>query len=82
MAATGDPNGLTPIVPTLKPLRDDSGSPQPYIARNDITAFSILDTGLGTITSYYFDTQKPESDVIPFDVFTIGQRATIAQRLR
>ena len=80
--AIGDPNGLTPIVPTLKPLRDESGNPLPYIARNDITAFSILDTGLGTITSYYFDTQKPESDVIPFDVFNIGQRTTITQRQR
>ncbi|MDV3349066.1 metallophosphoesterase family protein [Leptolyngbyaceae cyanobacterium CCMR0082] len=72
--ATGDPNGLTPIMPTLKPLTDEFDNPMPYIASNDITAFSILDTGLGTITSYYFDTRKPESAVIPFDVFNLGQR--------
>lgn len=70
--AAGDPNGLEPIVPTLKPFMDDSGNPLPYIASNDITVFSILDTGLGTVTSYYFDTRKPQSDVIPFDVFNIG----------
>ena len=70
--AIGDPNGLEPIVPTLKPLKDELGNPMPYIASNDITAFSILDTGLGTVTSYYFDTRKPKSDVIPFDVFNIG----------
>lgn len=71
--AIGDPNGLSPIVPTLKPFKDATGQPMPYIASNDITVFSILDTGLGTVTSYYFDTTKPESEVIPFDVFTIGQ---------
>ncbi len=67
----GDPNGLAPITPTLAPLTDDSGSPQPYIASNDITSFTILDTGSGTLSSYYFDTQKPDSDVIKFDEFKI-----------
>ncbi|MBE9069017.1 metallophosphoesterase, partial [Leptolyngbya cf. ectocarpi LEGE 11479] len=71
--AIGDPNGLTPIVPTLKPLKDDAGNPLPYIASNDITAFSILDTGSGTISSYYFDTSQPTSDVVRFDEFKIGQ---------
>lgn len=71
--AIGDPNGLTPIVPTLKPLKDAAGNPLPYIASNDITAFSILDTGSGTISSYYFDTSQPTSDVVRFDEFRIGQ---------
>ncbi len=70
--AAGDPNGLIPIVPTLKPFRDEFDQPIPYVSSNDITVFSILDTGLGTVTSYYFDTRKPESEVIPFDVFNIG----------
>ena len=39
--AMGDPNGLNPIVPTLAPLMDDAGNPMPYIASNDITAFSM-----------------------------------------
>ncbi|MEM7064863.1 MAG: metallophosphoesterase family protein [Cyanobacteria bacterium P01_B01_bin.77] len=71
--ATGDPNGLTPIVPTLEPLNDGEGNPLPYIASNDITAFSILNTGSGTISSYYFDTSQPTSDVVRFDEFKIGQ---------
>lgn len=69
--AVGDPNGLTPIVPNLKPLNDKAGKPMPYLSSNDITAFSILDTGSGNVTSYYFDTRKPKSDVIPFDVFDL-----------
>ncbi|MEA5464031.1 metallophosphoesterase family protein [Leptothoe sp. PORK10 BA2] len=72
-AAIGDPNGLTPVMPTLKPILDEAGQPMPYIASNDITAFSILDTGTGTISSYYFDTRQPESQAVKFDAFTIGQ---------
>lgn len=71
--AIGNPNGLAPIAPTLKPLNDEAGSPLPYIASNDITAFSILDTGSGTVSSYYFDTSQPTSDVVRFDEFQIGQ---------
>ena len=41
--------------------------------RNDITAFSIFDTGTGKITSYYFDTRKPDSEVIEFDQFQLGR---------
>jgi len=66
-SAIGDPNGLTPITPTLAPLTDDSGNTLPYIASNDITSFTILDTGSSTLSSYYFDTRKPDSDVIKFD---------------
>ncbi|MEM9485903.1 MAG: metallophosphoesterase [Cyanobacteria bacterium P01_F01_bin.116] len=69
--ATGDPNGLEAIVPTIAPLIDETDNPMPYIASNDLTAFSILDTEKGTVSSYYFDTRKPESDVVKFDVFSI-----------
>ena len=71
-AAVGNPNGLEPIVPTIAPLVDKQ--PLPFIASNDITAFSILDTGNGTVSSYRFDTRKPESAVVKFDQFTIGDR--------
>lgn len=67
----GDPNGLAPVVPTLAPLTNDQGTPLPYIASNDITAFSILDTGTGIVSSYYFDTRQPNSDVIKFDEFRL-----------
>ena len=69
----GDPNGLEPVVPTLAPLLDDSGNPLPYIASNDITVFSAFDTGTGTISSYYFDTRSPGSEVVKFDEFVVGR---------
>lgn len=68
-AAIGNPNGLDPAIPTIAPLRDDTGVPQPYIASNDITVFSIFDTGTGKVSSYYFDTRQPNSDVVQFDEF-------------
>lgn len=71
--ATGDPNGLRPVIPNIAPLLDDAGRPMPYIADNDITAFSILDTGTGTVSSYYFDTREPDSEVVKFDEFEIGK---------
>ncbi|MEO1430007.1 MAG: metallophosphoesterase family protein [Cyanobacteria bacterium J06633_8] len=67
----GDPNGLEPIVPSIKPLIGEDGKPMPYIASKEITAFSILDTGKGTVSSYYFDTTKPESEVVKFDEFKL-----------
>jgi 3',5'-cyclic AMP phosphodiesterase CpdA len=65
----GDPNGLDPIIPTLAPLQDDQ--PLPYIASNDLTVFSLLDTEKGTISSYLFDTRNPESEVVKFDEFLV-----------
>ncbi|UBF25329.1 metallophosphoesterase [Kovacikia minuta CCNUW1] len=70
-APLGNPNGLLPIVPSIAPLLDSSGDPLPYIASNDITVFSILYTDTGTLSSYYFDTRKPESTVIQFDEFKL-----------
>ena len=70
--ATGDPNGLEPVVPTIDPLIDENGQPMPYIASNDITVFSILDTGTGTVSSYSFDTAKG-GGVIKFDEFKLKQ---------
>ncbi|MBF2028449.1 MAG: metallophosphoesterase [Oscillatoriales cyanobacterium C42_A2020_001] len=69
--ATGNPGGLQPVVPAIAPLLDANGQPQPYIASNDITAFSIFDTGTGTISSYYFDTRKPNSPIVKFDEFRL-----------
>jgi hypothetical protein len=68
-AASGDPNGLSPILPTLAPLRDSQGKPLPYISSNEITVFSVFSTDIGAIDSYYFDTTKPESEVVHFDRF-------------
>ena len=71
--ATGNPNGLEPIVPSIDPLIDAEGNPIPYIASNDITVFSIFDTATGKISSYRFDTRKPNSDVVKFDEFQLDK---------
>ena len=68
----GNPNGLEPIVPSIKPLIGENGKPLPYIASKEITVFSILNTGNSTVNSYYFDTTKPESEVVKFDEFKLN----------
>ncbi len=73
--ATGDPNGLIPVMSTLAPLLSEEGQPMPYLASNDITAFSIFDTGTGTVSSYRFDTRQPNSPVIKFDEFSLKGRS-------
>lgn len=71
--ASGDPNGLEAVMPSLAPLLGDNNQPLPYIASNDITAFSILDTGTGTLSSYRFDTRLPQSEVVKFDEFRLAE---------
>jgi len=70
--ATGDPNGLEPVVPTIDPLIDENGQPMPYIASNDLTVFSIFDTGTGTVSSYRFDIAKG-GEIIKFDEFKLKE---------
>ena len=75
-AEVGNPNGLEPIVPNIAPLTDEAEQPLPYIASNDITVFSILDTGTGTVSSYRYDTRQPDSAVIKFDEFNFARSKT------
>ncbi len=70
-AEVGNPNGLEPIIPNIAPLQDEKGNDLSYIASNDITVFSILDTEKGTVSSYRFDTRQTASEVIKFDEFKI-----------
>ncbi|CAO5036035.1 Calcineurin-like phosphoesterase domain-containing protein [Microcystis aeruginosa] len=75
-AAIGNPNGLPPIIPNIAPLVDWVNQPLSYIASNDLTVFSILDTEKGTVSSYRFDTRYPDSEVIQFDefdLFSVGE---------
>lgn len=65
----GDPQGLEPIYPNVSNLPGNL----PYLASNTITEFSVFDTERGVIDSYYFDTQKPDSDVVLFDSFEISR---------
>lgn len=74
-APSGNPNGLAAVMPTINPLPDEEGRDQPYIASNDVTAFSILDTATGTVSSYYFDTRQPGSAVVKFDEFNVNGRS-------
>ncbi|MGB3656065.1 MAG: metallophosphoesterase [Rivularia sp. (in: cyanobacteria)] len=67
----GDPYGLEPVVPTIEPLIDENGKPLPYISSNEITVFTIFDTEQGSVSSYRFDTSKPDSEVIKFDEFKL-----------
>ena len=69
----GDPNRLEPVMPSISPLLDDQGTPQPYIASNAITVFTIFNTATGTVSSYRFDTRQPDSDVVKFDEFQLGR---------
>lgn len=65
----GNPNGLEPQVPNIQPFLDNHGSPLPFISSNEITVFSIFETDRGVISSYWFDTRKPDSQVVKFDEF-------------
>jgi 3',5'-cyclic AMP phosphodiesterase CpdA len=71
--AIGDPNGLKPVIPSLYPLLDQSNQPQPYVASNDLAIFSILETETGTVSSYRFDSIKPQEPVVKFDEFRLVQ---------
>jgi hypothetical protein len=73
--ATGDPHGQEPIHPNLTTVqRDAAGRPFPFLSSNTITAFSILDTGVGKVRSYAFDTLDPEKGVVEFDAFALGRQ--------
>jgi len=73
--SVGNPNGLEPIVPTIAPLLDTNGQKMPYIASNEITVFSILEINEvndAIVSSYRFDTTKPDAKVIKFDEFNLN----------
>jgi hypothetical protein len=63
----GDPGGLTPAVPTVAPLTGPAGEPLPYVADNDVTVFSVLDSAAGVVRSYRFDTRRPAEPALLFD---------------
>ncbi|MEV0718215.1 hypothetical protein [Asanoa sp. NPDC050611] len=63
----GDPGGLTPVMPTVAPLTGPTGAPLPYVADNDITVFSVLDSAAGVVRSYRFDTRRPAEPALLFD---------------
>jgi len=71
-----DPHGLAPISPTLaNPMGFDGESELPFVSSNNVTAFSILDTGTGYVHSYAFDTRDPSGPVVEFDRFPLTTSA-------
>ncbi|MDW5325234.1 metallophosphoesterase [Plantactinospora sp. KLBMP9567] len=68
----GDPGGLAPVVPTIAPLTGPTGTPLPYVASDDITVFSVLDSAAGVVRSYRFDTRDPDAPVLLFDEFPLA----------
>lgn len=66
--ASYDPFGLEPVKPNKKDLPDGKSN----ISSNNLTVFSIFDTGSGCIDSYYFDTTNPDAEVILFDSFKVN----------
>lgn len=68
----GDPYGAELESPSVfSPMAHD-GEPMPVITSNDLSAFTILETATGRVTSYVFDAKDRESRPIIFDQFTIG----------
>jgi hypothetical protein len=70
--AIGDPNGLEPVIPSITPILGEDGKPMPFISSNQISVFSIFDTGTGLVSSYRFDTHKVDGEVIKFDEFKLN----------
>lgn len=67
-ALSGDPSGLKPIAPLFMDRR------MPYITSNTITVFSVLNTKTGLVSSYAYDTEKPEKGAYKIDYFKLGEK--------
>ncbi len=71
-AKVGDPHSLEPIMPSeFAPMSFPDGNPMPCIASNELSAFSILDTETGTVSSYVFDVRRPSEAPRLFDQFNL-----------
>jgi hypothetical protein len=69
---TGDPHGLRPVLPSEHaPMHDEAGNPLPCVGSNELTVFSILDTGDGSVSSYVYDTRNPSGSARLFDRFAL-----------
>lgn len=75
--AQGDPGGLAPIVPSIRPRRGVSEQPLPYVADPDLSVFSVLTvsgdaTAAAVVRSYVYDTRRPDVPAQLFDEFALG----------
>jgi len=70
--AQGNPGGLEPLLPTGTPLTDAQGTPLPFVQSNDHAVFSVLDTGLGQVTTWVYDLRTPDVAPVVLDEFPLG----------
>ncbi len=76
-ARTDDPFGREPMAPTLaNPMQLWAGEtlPVPSVSSNDISTFTILDTGMGAVRSFAVDLRNPQAEAIEFDRFFLDTR--------
>ncbi len=73
--AQGDPGGLTPIVPSIRPRLGPEDQPLPYVADPELSVFSVLtvsaDAG-AEVSSYVVDSRTPDAPAQLFDAFPLG----------
>lgn len=71
--AQGSPGGLEPIVPSERPFASlvDPDQDAPYVASNDYSVFTNLDTQAGSVTSFILDTKDPDAQPEVLDVFML-----------
>jgi hypothetical protein len=70
----GDPQGRTIVGPNrFDAMAELLGAEPglPYVCSNEISAFTIVDTGEGTARSYVFDFRRPTSEVVEMDCFAL-----------
>ncbi|WP_203531120.1 metallophosphoesterase [Pseudoroseicyclus tamaricis] len=71
---TGDPHGYEAVMPTeFSPMSYEDGAPLPCVSSNELSTFTILETGAdgATVSSYVFDTARPGEPAKLFDRFTL-----------
>ncbi|WP_323750520.1 fibronectin type III domain-containing protein [Marinobacter sp.] len=70
----GDPQDRDMAFPSVfspMSLESEAYPELPFLATNNLSSFSILDTGTGTVKSYVFDPADREGEVRLFDEFSI-----------
>lgn len=74
-SGNGEPQGRAMAMPSLfNPMREMAGAPTdlPFVASNVLTAFSVLDSQTGLVSSWVYDTRNPAGPTRKFDEFRIG----------
>jgi hypothetical protein len=73
----GNPGGLEPILPSVRPFENPDGLPLPFVQSNDLCVFTALDTRTRTVTTWVYDVKQPDTEPWIIDEFTVGRGATV-----